>query len=93
MFNMANSRSMANVRLMLYPSRMQTPPDVPPALVTISEMAMLLAAIDPGAAAKLQGDHPADGSGRCRVCRSVWPCTLHVVGRDATAHARRTRLP
>lgn len=73
---------------------MQTPPDEPPpALGAVSELAMLVAALDPSAAPRLQSDHAADSSGRCAVCRSVWPCTLYTVGRDAAAHARRSRIP
>ncbi|WP_214402647.1 hypothetical protein [Pseudonocardia lacus] len=73
---------------------MQPPPTgVPTALGTVSELALLLAELHPTAAARLACDHVADTSGRCRLCRSVWPCTLHVIGRDAVAHARTTRLP
>jgi hypothetical protein len=72
----------------------QTPPaGEPPELFTVSELAMLIGEIDPSAAAKLATDHAADGSGRCRVCRSTWPCTLYTVGRDGVAHARTSRLP
>ncbi len=73
---------------------MQTPPDQPPpALGAVSELAMLVAALDPSAAHRLQSDHTADSSDRCTVCRSLWPCTLYAVGRDAAAHARRRRIP
>lgn len=73
---------------------METPPTGEPSeLAAVSELALLLAELDPTAAARLQIAHTADTSGRCRVCRSVWPCTLYAVGRDAGAHARTTRLP
>jgi hypothetical protein len=75
----------------------QSPRD-PAALVSVSELALVVVECE-GVAARLMAAHVDDGRGHCRGCwlpqapPPIWPCTLFAVGREARKLDRVRRLP